>query len=84
MTIKPEDEVEIFPKMDTSRWGIAHSSRGIPEDVKAECSHWTVNLHYSSGEWGCVHAYFHGELPSDEDRYWINEQIAEFFNGQQE
>lgn len=74
-------EIEVFPKMDNWRWGLASSSSPLADDTKEKCAHWTVNLRFSSGEKETVHAYYHGDMPSEENLFSINKQIAEFFYG---
>jgi len=70
-------DIEVFSKIDRSRWGLA-SGGLLTDEIKAACVQWTLMVRFSSGD-GTIHAYFHGDLPSENERFWINKQIAEFF-----
>jgi hypothetical protein len=76
---QPEVEVEVFPPIPPHQWKLA-SGEPLTNEIKEKCSDWTVEIRYRDGKKGLVHAYFHGDLPSDADRLSLNRQIAEFFN----
>lgn len=74
MSIARDYDIEVFPKIDRVRWGLA-SGGLLSEETKAQCVHWTLQVRFSSGEMGAIHAYFHGDPPSDDERFWINKQM---------
>lgn len=78
MAITRDCDIEVFPKIDNIRWGLASGSL-LTDEIKASCVHWTLMARLSSGDTGTIHAYFHGDLPSEDELFWINKQIAEFF-----
>jgi hypothetical protein len=76
----PKYEIEVFPKINSYRWGL--ESHGILSDeIKEECTSWSVDVRFSEQEKAEIHAYYHGIPPSDEDRITLNQQIAAFFYG---
>ncbi|MDX2078308.1 MAG: hypothetical protein SFZ02_17880 [bacterium] len=73
--------IEVFPKMRDGRWGMA-TGHHMTEADKAQCSNWTLKIKpYSGNNQVIVNVYFHGDLPSTDEQFWINKQVAEFCYG---
>jgi hypothetical protein len=76
----PKYEIEVFPKINSYRWGLA-SNGPLSDEIKDECNFWSVSVRFSAQEKADIHAYYHGIPPSEEDRISLNQQIAAFFYG---
>ena len=73
--------IEVFPKVDAMRWGLASGGASNIDELRKTCAQWTLDIRLSNGEKRTVRAFFHGEMPTEDDKFSINKQIAEFFYG---